>query len=317
MKTASYFFLISLLLPPTLVAQDTAEVPIAHAYNLEEQAHHDEVIALIRPLIESNTLHERELGRAWQVLALAYLNHGDYASAQPAFERAISILKTSPNPSDYPVALENLSDLYFLTGQPSAAIELRQRALSILEQLGDHAEIALTCNRLAAINLQFGNKKHGRKYLERTLQEMQLATDLHDDDRADIYIVKAGFASDDGHWPAAIQDMNEAIHLWQSMFGEAHPNVGWDRMLLGQIYAKSGNMPDAEREMQQGLADLEQTTGHSSPYYLQAALAYAELLDKRGDHAKAARFRSTPEPALKPSSRTACNGCTISVDALR
>src|SRR5437588_5426874 len=56
MKTASYFFLISLLLPPTLVAQDTAEVPIAHAYNLEEQAHHDEVIALIRPLIESNTL---------------------------------------------------------------------------------------------------------------------------------------------------------------------------------------------------------------------------------------------------------------------
>ena len=317
MKTSHGLFLLSLLLAPTLHAQTPAESAVAHAYQMEQQGQYIEVITSMRQLIESNTLHGRDLGRAWQVLALAQLDRGDFASAQSPLERAVAILKSSPDPSDYPVALTSLSDLYFLTRQPTTAIDLRQRALHLFEQLGDHREIALTCNRLATVYLQSGNKKLGRKYLDRALQEMQLAAGLNESDRADIYTDEAAFAHADRNWPVATQRLQQAIQLLRSQFGETYEGVGWDRILLGQVYTAAGNLPVAEREMQQGLTDLDQTVGRSSAHFLQAQIAYAGLLDKRGDHDAASRLRTAAEGGLSPSNRTSCYGCTISVDALR
>ena len=317
MKTSHTFFLISLLLAPAIHAQTSAELAVAHAYELEQQGQYTEVITSMHQLIQSNTLHGRDLGRAWQVIALAQLDRGDFASAQSPLERAVAILKSSPDPSDYPVALTSLSDLYFVTRQPTTAINLRQTALRLFEQLGDHREIALTCNRLATVYLQSGDRKRGRKYLDQALQEMQLATGLNNSDRADIYADEAVFAHADGKWPLAIQRMEQAIQLLRSQFGETYEGVGWNRILLGQVYSASGDLPSAEREMQQGLTDLQQTVGRSSAHFLQAQIAYAGLLDKRGDHDAARRLRTAAETGLGPSNPATCNRCTISVDALR
>jgi len=316
MNTAHLFLLTFLLLPPILAAQATTNPTIMHVYELEEQDHPAEAVALIRPLLDSNTLLGADLGRAWNALGLGYLDQGDFPPAQEAFERAIHILQPIPNSRDYAIVLGNLADLYFSKLDPATALQLRLKALPVFEQQNDHEDIAITCNHLAGIELQLDRKKEGRKYLNRAIQEMNAAPELNGNDRAAISMMEAKFAEVDHEWATAVQSMQSAVSTWQSIFGEDHSNVGWGYILLGHEYQKTGKMADAEREMQHGMSILGRTVSPQSSYYVQAELTYAGLLEKRGDHAAASRLRTAAE-AAQGSNRTPCVGCTISVDALR
>ena len=316
MNTAHLFLLTSLLLPPILAAQTPSNPTIMHAYELEEQDHPAEAVALIRPLLDSNTLSGADVGRAWNALGLGYLDQGDFPPAQQALERAIRILQPIPNSRDYAIVLGNLADLYFSKLDPATALELRLKALPVFEQQNDHEDIAVTCNHLAGIELQLDHKKEGRKYLNRAIQEMNAAPDLNGNDRAAISMMEAKFAEADHDWTAAVQSMQSAVSTWQSIFGEDHSNVGWGYILLGHEYQRAGKMAEADREMQHGMSILGRTVSPQSSYYVQAELTYADLLEKRGDRAAASRLRTAAE-AAQGSNRTPCVGCTISVDALR
>lgn len=316
MNTACYLFLISLTLPSILAAQATTNPTIMHAYELEEQDHPAEAVALIRPLLESNTFSGADAGRAWNALGLGYLDQGDFPPAQKAFERAIRILQPIPNSRDYAIVLGNLADLYFSKLDPATALELRLKALPVFEQQNDHQDIAITCNHLASIELQLDHQKQGRKYLDRAIQEMSAAPEFNANDRAAIYMMEAKFAEATHDWTAAVQAMQSAVRTWQSMLGEDHSNVGWGYVLLGHMYQKAGELADADREMQHGMSILARTVSPQSSYYVQAELTYAGLLEQRGDHAAASRLRTAAETA-QGSNRTTCIGCTISVDALR
>ena len=316
MNTACYLFLISLTLPPILAAQATTNPTILQAYELEEQDHPAEAVALIRPLLESNTFSSADLGRAWNALGLGYLDQGDFPPAQEAFERAIRILQPIPNSRDHAIVLGNLADLYFSKRDLATALQLRLKALRVFEQQNDHQDIAITCNHLAGIELQLEHRKQGRKYLDRAIQEMSTAPEFNANDRAAIYMMEAKFAEAAHDWAAAIQAMQSAVNTWQSLLGEDHSNVGWGYVLLGHIYQNAGKMTEADRAMQHGMSILARTVSPQSSYYVQAELTYAGLLDQRGDRAAASRLRAAAE-AAQGSNQTACNGCTISVDALR
>lgn len=316
--------LLPLLLPLGFAAQtnpnQTGDAPqtVARAYTLEEQGHVAESVSLVRPLVDSGTLHRAELGRAWTVLGLAYTDQGTFASAQHAFEQAIAILQPLPeNVLDYAAALDNFGALYRAMGQLDSSVSLRLKTLHIYEQIGDHSGIARACNNLASLALLQRDMKKGRQYLKRSAEEMKVATALDADDVAAIYSMQAEFAAVNGDTQAAIAGYERALHTWKSAHEENHRNIAWGYMLLGQAYAVAGRVDEATTEMKQGLSILDHLLGRSNPYYLQAEIAYSRLLDETGAHAAAARLRTADQATLKAYYQRQCVGCTISVDALR
>jgi tetratricopeptide (TPR) repeat protein len=159
--------------------------------------------------------------------------------------------------------------------------------------------------------------KQAGKYLKRSAEEMKVATTLDDDDVAAIYSMQAEFAGLNGNVQAAITGYENAMRLWKLADKEDHPNTGWGCMLLGRAHADAGRTDEAAKEMQQGLSILDRTLGRRSPHYLEAELAYSQLLDETGAHDAAAKLRTADEVTLKALSQKQCVGCTISIDALR
>ena len=319
MRYAANLLLIPLLLPFGISAQtdDTAQV-VVRAYALEEQGQYAEAIALGRPLTDSGKLHGAELGRLWTVLGLAYMDQATFAPAQHAFEQAIAILQPlSENVRDYAAALDNFGSLYRAMGQLDSSVGLRLKTLQIYEQIGDHAGMARACNNLASLALLQRDMKKGRQYLKRSAEEMKVATTLNVDDVAAIYSMQAEFAGLDGNTQAEIAGYEHALQIWKRVHKEDHPNVGWGYMFVGRAYADAGSFDQAKDEMKHGLSILNHILGRTSPYYLEAEIAYSRLLDETGAHDAAARLRSADQATLKAYYQRQCVGCTISVDALR
>jgi predicted DNA-binding protein len=98
---------------------------------------------------------------------------------------------------------------------------------------------------------------------------------------------------------------------------EDHPKIGWGYMFLGRAYADAGRIDEAKDEMKDGLSILSHILGRTSPYYLEAEIAYSRLLDETGAHDAAARLRTADQATLKAYYQRQCIGCTISIDALR
>ena len=319
MRYAANFLSILLLLAPGLSAQtETPRAAIVRAYALEEHGQLAEAEAIVRPLVDSGELQGAELGRAWTVLGLAYTDQGAFSSAQPAYEHAISILQPLPERAqDYASALDNFGQLYRAMEQLQTAIDLRLKALRVYEQIGDHSGIARVCNNLASLALEQRDMKKAKKYLERSAEEMKIATALDDDDVGAVYSMQAAFAGLNGNIQAEIDGYEHAMQIWRRAHREDHPNTGWGYILLGRAHADAGRTAEAAKEMQQGLAILDRTLGRGSRHYLEAELAYSRLLDEIGAHDAAARLRTADEASLKALSQKQCVGCTITIDALR
>ena len=319
MRYAVKVLLILLLLPPVLSAQiDTPGEAMFQAYALEQHGQAAEAVALISPLVDSGMLHGAELGKAWTLLGLAYTDKGSFRAAQHAYEQAIHLLQPLPERvQDYASALDNFGYLYRAMGQLEVATNLRLKALHVYEQVGDHSGIARVCNNLAALALEQRNMKKAGKYLKWSAEEMKVATALNDDDVGAIYSMQAEFASLNGNIQAEIEGYERAMRVWKRVHSEDHPNIGWGYILLGRAHEDAGRTDEAAKEMEQGLAILGRTLGRGSRYYLQAELAYSQLLDETGAHDAAARLRVADEATLKALSRQQCSGCTISIDALR
>jgi tetratricopeptide (TPR) repeat protein len=68
--------------------------------------------------------------------ALLYDNQGQYAKAEPLYQRALAILEKTlcPEHPNVATSLNNLAELYNTQGQYAKAEPLYQRALAILEK---------------------------------------------------------------------------------------------------------------------------------------------------------------------------------------
>ena len=88
---------------------------------------------------------------------------GDYAKAEPLFQRALKIREKAlgPDHPDTALALNNLALLYYSMGDYAKAEPLYQRALKIDEKaLGpDHPDTARALNNLALLKIDLGEAK--------------------------------------------------------------------------------------------------------------------------------------------------------------
>jgi len=74
-----------------------------------------------------------------------------------AYQRALSILREIGDRPNEAVTLSNLGGLYRDTGQREAAMDSYSRALTLMRQIGDHASEAVTLFNLAMVHQEFGD----------------------------------------------------------------------------------------------------------------------------------------------------------------
>jgi tetratricopeptide (TPR) repeat protein len=299
-----------------LAAQTNPDPRLAEAFALERNGQTKQSIAAVQALLEPGSLNEPDTGKAWNILALAYEDQGDFTDAQPAYERSIRALENSPNHiKDYAMALDDLGGLYLAMGQADLAVRIKEKTLQLYRKIGDHEGSAIACSDLAGLALSQRRIRNGRKYLELARREETLASALDDDNLAAISSMQGWLAQLQGDLSGSLTSYQLSLSLWQRRHGEEHASTGWGYILVGNIKAEQGQTASALADMQRGLAILDRTLGRQHPRYLQADIAYLRLLERTEAHAEAARMKTTAERELRTFYRDHCSDCTISAVA--
>ena len=300
-----------------LLAQTLPEQQLRQALVLERKNKPAAAIAVLKRLLDSQTLDVPGAGKAWDILGLAYEDLGDFSLSQNAYEESIRILRSDPDIRNYATALSDFGGMYIATGQLDIAQKLKVKALDRYEKADDPGGIVRASYDLAQIAFGRGRVPEGTKYLERAINEARSSNDLDDDDWAAIASLQGWQAEVNGDHTISIARYKQALDLWRKLHGEEHPDTGWGFVLLGAADAEGGHSSAGLAEMNQGIAILGRTLGQKNPRFLSVEETYARLLDKEGFHAEAAQVKAATEPVLQEVYREECVGCTVSAAALR
>jgi tetratricopeptide (TPR) repeat protein len=307
-----------LFLACPLLAQTTAEQRLARAYGLEREGDPKQTIVELKALLAEKILDAPSMGKAWNILGLAYEDLGNYTDAQRSYERSTHSLENLPDHiQDYAMALGDFGDLYGVTGQYEPAARLANKAFRLYETMNDHAGMTRASRSLAGTAFTRRKIRDGRKYLERALKEAQLSSNLDGDDRAALASMQGWLAQLEGNPGMSVLHYQQSLDLLIKRHGEEHLSTGWAYMLLGEAQVDAGQPTAALAAMNRGRAILGHTLDSHNPKYLAAELAYSRALDATGAHLEAARIRRDAEHEMKDGLRRQCNNCTISATAFR
>jgi tetratricopeptide (TPR) repeat protein len=316
MSWGKAYLLIVMAAAHVLTAQTNPDPRLAEAFALGRDGRTKQSIAAVQALVDSGSLNPPDTGKAWNILALADEDQGDFADAQRAYERAIHTLEKLPNHlKDYAMALDDLGGLYLAMGHADLAVRIKEKTLRLYKKIEDHEGIAIACSDLAGLALSQRRIRNGRKYLELARREETLARGLDDDNLAAISSMQGWLSQLQGDLSGSLTSYQLSLSIWQRRHGEEHASTGWGYILLGNIKAEQGQTASALADMQRGLAILERTLGRQHPRYLKADIAYLRVLERTETHAEAARLKTNAEQELTTFYRDQCSDCTISAVA--
>jgi tetratricopeptide (TPR) repeat protein len=309
-------FLMALVSLPVW-GQEIAGQALQHAVQLNEQGQFAQVIELLKPLTSAATLSAPDLGSAWMLLAMAYHQQGRFAEAASAYEQSLHFLaNNSEYSAQYAGVLNAYATLYRDTGQVEIVWKMQLKALRLYDGINDQAGIADVCNSLAILAISQKRTRKARGYLRCAIEASRVANGLNDDYFAALSSTQAWVEQVDKHYAAAASDYQRSLTLWKHLHGDQHFLVGWGYMLLGEANAQARDMTDALDNMRKGLKILEKTAGRTNIKFLDAELAYAEVLDASGDHSEARELKTTAEEARRDLYLSQCMQCRISAAAL-
>jgi tetratricopeptide (TPR) repeat protein len=170
---------------------------------------------------------------------------GDYGSARPLLERALSIREQTLGPSHPSTAhsLNNLAALLYATGDYVGARPLLERALAINEAtLGpDHSDTILSLNNLAGIIYAMGDHVGVRPLLERALaiNEKTLGPD-HSGTALSLHnLARLLYAM--GDYDGARPLLEQALAISEAALEPDHPTIMTIRTNLATVV---GNVPE-------------------------------------------------------------------------
>ena len=304
--------------PIDLCAQNNVHEQLYQSMLLEQAGEHDRVISVVPALLMSEALSPQERGRGWVLLGAAYQAKGDFAQAQSSYDRAIRIFEGDESfAEDYAATLKNYAGLYRDLWQSSSAIKVLEKTIPIYKKLGNHSGLASSYAMLGELELNLDHRRKSSEYLSQALEEAKLANETNDDLMATISSTQAWLALKEGDARAAISGYEHAVELWQHKHGEEHSLTGWGYVLLGKAYAQIGQDSNALAKMSKGIDILRRSVGEGNPQFLVAEDAYARLLDRSGEHAKASVLKKNSQMGLANLYHGKCVSCQISILALR
>jgi len=174
---------------------------------------------------------------------------GDYAKAEPLYQRALKINEKALGP-DHPTtaqALHNLALLYYSMGDYAKAEPFYQRALKIREKaLGpDHPDTAISLNNLALLYLSMGDYAKAEPLLQRALKIREKALGPDHPDTAQALNNLAGLYDSMGDYAKAEPLFQRALKIAEKALGPHHPDTAQALKNLAMLKIDLGEPKDA------------------------------------------------------------------------
>jgi tetratricopeptide (TPR) repeat protein len=214
-----------------------------------------------------------------------------YPKAEDAMKHAILLLKDGPKDL---LAAEtgHLSMLHSAMGELKQAEKDEMRALAIREAIGDPLGIALTWSDMASLYFRKREIKKALDYAQRAFPVLAGNTSVSAADRIAVKQILAVVLCEVHQCSRAIPIMKDALELAQSTYGEDSLGAGIEKFLLGHIYWKNGDDPDAAEWMKRGIERMKIDLGWGHVIYLNSMREYALFLRRSGQMEEAAVAQS-------------------------
>jgi len=202
-------------------------------------------------------------------LASLYSDMGQYAKAEPLFQRSLKISEEKLGKDDPDVAstLNNLAILYEAMGQYAKAEAVFQRSLKIREnKLGkDHPDVARSLNNLAVLYDAMGQYAKAEPLYQRSLKIKEDKLGKDHPDVAQSLNNLANLYADMGQYARAEPLYQRSLQIREDKLGKDHPDVAQSLNNLASQYADMGQYAKAEPLFQRSLKIWEDKLGNDHP----------------------------------------------------
>jgi len=300
-------------------AQVALDRRIIQASELNSRGRSEEAINVLRPLLEpqASFSNPADVGTAWNVLALAYQDRGNYDAARRGYEKSLAMLRQdSTMKLEFASATDNLGSLYFEMHELGASKSLRSRARNLYAEADNHAGMARASGGLALIALIQERRKEAHRDLDDAFSQIKLASEPDRGELAALYSIQASLSGHDGDLHAALVAINRAIDLWSEDASTSYmlPS-GYSQR--GQIQDALGNYSEAMNDLQRALGLFRQNHDSDSQAYYLTELSYARAMSSAGSKHEASNIESEAQAALKRLQHLQCANCTISAQSFQ
>jgi tetratricopeptide (TPR) repeat protein len=241
------------------------------------------LVGHLRWLVRQGALRA-DMGMAYMCNELAFHLYvtGDYARAQPLYERVLAIREQVLG-SDHPDTARSLNNLALLlqsTGDYGGALPLYERALAIQEQvLGpDHLATAHSLSSLAGLLMDIGDYDGARPLMERALVICEQVLGPNHLDTATSLNNLATLLYATGDYDGARPLYERALAITEQALRSNHPHTARSLNNLAALLYATGDYVGARPILERALAIQEQVLGPDHPDTLQCLNSLVEVL---------------------------------------
>ncbi len=234
---------------------------------------------------------DRDVAEALNDLARLYYFKGEYAKAEPLYQRALAIWEKALGPDHLSVALSlsNLAVVYTLQGKYANAGPMFQRALAIREKAlrPDHTDIAASLNNLAEFNAYLGDYAKNEPLFQRALAILEKAMGPNHFSVGLLLGNLAGLYSGRGDYLRAEPLYQRELAILEKALGPDHPSVANSLGNLALLYYDQGDYVKAKPLHQRAVAIREKVLGPDHPDLALSLNNLADLYRDRGGYLEA------------------------------
>ncbi|HEX4759060.1 MAG TPA: tetratricopeptide repeat protein [Terracidiphilus sp.] len=224
-------------------------------------------------------------------LGALYMDLTMYPKGEDAMKHAILLLKDGPK-DVLAEEIGHLSVLHSAMGEVKQAEKDQMRALAIREAIGDPLGIALTWSDMAELYFRERQMKKALDYAQRAFPVLAGNTSVSAADRIAVKQTLAVVLCEVRQCARAISIMKDALELAKSTYGEDSLAAGIEKFLLGHVYWRNGDEPDAAEWMKRGIERMKVDLGWGHAIYLNSMREYAVFLRRSGQVEEAASAQS-------------------------
>jgi tetratricopeptide (TPR) repeat protein len=231
------------------------------------------------------------------IVATAHVANLDWDRAVENYEAAIEAAGSFADLRLLARMYRGLSSAYKELGQMDTAARYATRSVALLEVVRDRVALARSENNLGLILTARGDLDAAQRHLDRSL-ELSDVSDLQLG-RSRMLLSLCDLCVQEGNVERAGEFAREALGLATSLHDGA--NVAEAHIWLGRIADKLGDVDGTDREFGLAIQGLEKLGRRESLFHSHGI--YAEILERRGDVAKAYVHMKKALEASRPGVR--------------
>jgi tetratricopeptide (TPR) repeat protein len=228
------------------------------------------------------------------ILAAVHVANREWDEAIDAYRRAIEVGGSVFELRRAAHVYSGLGVAYHETGQVEAAARYAMRSVALLDVLRDRVLLARAENSLAQVLIGRGDFEAARELLDRGL-ELTSGPDA-ESGRSSVLLSLVELATQQGNIDEAYDRTREALAVAERL--EEGVNIAEAHVWLGRIADRRDEPDLVDREFELAIGGFEAMGMHER--LLQCHGIYAEILERRGELAKAYVHMKEPLQASRP-----------------